>query len=230
MELPTLSRLGRLAVDLLYPPLCALCGRPGALLCDACLDSFPPAGGRRCGCCWLPLAPGGCRSCLAHPVALRRIRSAYRYAGPARELVHRFKFGDLTSLAEVMAPPMASLVEWPIDAVAPVPLTPTRERERGYNQAALLARGVGRALGAPVVTALKRTRSGRPQARSAGADERRGNVAGAFAVRDAGSVRDRSVLLVDDVATTGATLDACARALLDAGAREVTAVTFARED
>jgi ComF family protein len=161
---------------------------------------------------------------------LTALRSAYRYEGPARELVHRFKFGDLSSLAEMMAPPMAALVEWRVDAVVPVPLAGRRQRERGYNQAALLANGVAATLGLQVSPTLRRVKSGVPQALSAGAAERHRSVEGAFAVRKPGMVEGCSVLLVDDVATTGATLDACARALLDAGAVEVTAVTFARED
>jgi ComF family protein len=157
------------------------------------------------------------------------LRSPYRYEGPARDLVHRFKFGDLSSLSEVMVPAMATMVDWEVDAVVPVPLAGGRQRQRGYNQALLLARCVATTLGVPAAEALKRVKTAPPQARST-AEERRRNVEGAFAMRDAASVRGRRVLLVDDVATTGATLRACARALLDGEADEVRAVTFARED
>ena len=230
MPATALSRLGRLALDLLYPPACALCGRGGPLLCATCRESLPAADGPRCSRCWLPLTHGYCRPCQAIPLALAGLRSACRYEGPARDLVHGFKFGDLSSLAVVMAPAMACVVDWRADTVVPVPLSGSRERQRGYNQAALLAKGIAGELGVPVASALKRTRSSRPQALSSSAEERRRNVQGAFAVRIPNAVEGRDVLLVDDVATTGATLDACARALLGAGAREVSAVTFARED
>lgn len=227
----TLARIGRFALDLLYPPACALCGRAGALLCDACRQSLAPADGLRCPTCWLPLPNAGrCYNCSTHPLALTALRSVCRYDGPARELVHAFKFRDLSALAEVMAPAMAALVDWPVDIVVPVPLSRGRERERGYNQSHLLAKPIAAALGVPEALALKRTRSGRTQARSASAEERRANVKGAFAVRSPELVAGRSVLLVDDVATTAATLNACAAALLGAGAAGVSAITFARED
>jgi ComF family protein len=230
MQLTALSRIGRLALDLLYPPLCALCGRSGALLCDACAESLPVAAGRRCSRCWLPQVRDECRACDAFPLVVTALRSAYRYEGPARELVHRFKFGDISSLSEVMAPSMAALLDWPVDVVVPVPLMGSRQRERGYNQAALLAKGVAVRLELPLSPALKRLKSGAPQARTASAAERRRLVQGAFAARTPAAVEGRRVLLVDDVATTGATLDACARPLLASGATEVSAVTFARED
>jgi ComF family protein len=144
--------------------------------------------------------------------------------------VHDFKFRDLSALAEDMAPPMAALVEWPVDVVVPVPLTAKRERQRGYNQSRLLAKEIAAKLGVPIADGLKRLRDSRQQAKSATRDERWFNVEGAFAARLPGAIEGRSVLLVDDVATTGATLDACARALLAAVAGAVTAVTFARED
>jgi ComF family protein len=144
--------------------------------------------------------------------------------------VHRFKFADLSSLAGVMAASMAAMVDWQVDAVVPVPLTPPRERQRGYNQSRLLAKVIAERIDAPLLPALRRRGHSHPQARSQSAEERRRNVRDAFEARTSEPVSGLGLLLVDDVATTGATLDACARALLSAGAREVTAVTFARED
>jgi ComF family protein len=226
----TLTRIRRFAVDLLYPRACALCGRRGEFVCEDCWAALPRAAGERCNRCWLPLEGGACRGCALHPIVLDAVRSLFRYEGDVRRLVHKLKFGDFSALAEVMAPAMTDLVEWPVDVVAPVPLAAGRERERGYNQSRLLARGIAAAIGAALVEPLRRRGGRAPQARTASAEERRRNVRDAFALAPRVSVSGQRLLLVDDVATTGATLDACARLLRAAGAVEVTAVTFARED
>jgi len=230
----SLSAIGRAALDILYPPRCALCGRDGALLCDACLALLPRADGRRCEVCWLPLGSyEACRACAEHRVALTRLRSAFRYEGETRRLLHAYKFGGQSSLAPLLARSLAECFAahgLAADVVVPVPLTGRRRRQRGYNQALLLARELAKGLGLPAVEALRRRRFPGPQSRSASAEERRRNVEGAFEVADAAGVAGRRVLLIDDVATTGATLDACARALLAAGAAEALALTLARED
>ncbi|HEY7269393.1 MAG TPA: ComF family protein, partial [Dehalococcoidia bacterium] len=163
--------------------------------------------------------------------ALTAVRSLFRYDGDVRPLVHKLKFAGFSALTEVMAPPMADLVDWTFDAVVPVPLAASRERDRGYNQSRLLAKGVAKSLDTPILEPLRRKGGVAPQAMTAGAEERRRNVAGAFALKPGPPpLAGKGLLLVDDVATTCATLDACARVLLGAGAAEVTAVTFARED
>jgi ComF family protein len=150
-----------------------------------------------------------------------------------REAVHALKYNHLSALARPMAAPMAAYLEaeaLPVDIVVPVPLFGRRQRLRGYNQSALLAREVTRLLGLPLAErGLGRRRDTLPQARSVDAEARRRNVAGAF-VGEKRRVEGRRVLLVDDVMTTGATLDACAQALRQAGAASVWALTFARED
>ena len=230
----SLGAIGSVALDLLYPPRCALCGRGGAFLCEACLGALPRAEGRRCGVCWLPLDPyEACRGCAEHRPAFSAVRAPFRYAGDVRTLVHAFKYEGRTTLAEPLTRALVGCYRehgLAADVVVPVPLKGRRRRQRGFNQALLLARGLGRAAGLPVAEALVRVRFPRPQARATSAAERRRNVAGAFAVVDATAVNGRRVLVVDDIATTGATLDACARALLDAGAAEVLALTLARED
>ncbi len=230
----SVRRIGRAALDLLYPPRCALCGRGGSFLCAACHDALPRAEGRRCRRCWLPLRPGGdCARCAEHPLVFDSLRSAFRYEGDARRLVHAFKFDGQSVLA---APLGAAVVDalapaaLGYDAVVPVPLSGLRGRLRGFNQALLLAREVGRALDMPVEQPLQRRGPSRPQARSRSAEERRHNVRGAFRLRRGASVAGRRILLIDDVATTGATLDECARVLLDCGAAGVFAATLARED
>jgi ComF family protein len=161
------------------------------------------------------------------------LRSAFRYADDVRRLVHAFKYGGQSSLATALTGPMLhSYVAAGFDAgiIVAVPMTGMRERSRGYNQAGLLARELAQGLGIPLSRALRRRRFLAPQARSSSAEERRRNVQGAFDVLKVREVADRAVLLVDDIATTGATLDACARALLEAGAGKVTCLTLARED
>jgi ComF family protein len=234
--MPTLSlaTLGRSALDLIYPPRCVLCNHNGPFVCDACLWSLPRAESRRCDGCWLPLDTDGvCRSCSEHPLALRHLRSVFRYEGEVRRLVHAFKFSHHRVLAPYLAQPMAARLKasgLTADVIVPVPLTGLRRRTRGFNQAALLAQEIGHELAIHVSESLQRRHSIGPQAKSASAEARRRNVMDAFVVSRPDLIEDRSVLLVDDVATTGATLDACARVLIDAGAREVLGLTFARED
>ncbi len=150
-----------------------------------------------------------------------------------RRLVHAFKFGGQSCLAEALSQQLYEAYEQhelEADLIAVVPLTGLRRRTRGYNQAALLAQNLARWLELPYVEALSRRGRATPQAQSPSAEQRRLNVIDAFAVRDAASVEGRRVLLIDDVATTGATLNACAVALLNAGASEVYGLTLARED
>jgi len=144
--------------------------------------------------------------------------------------VHQLKYEGLSALGEPMGALMAERLEVACDLVVPVPLHRGRMRARGYNQAALLGRQIARSAGLRFdAEAARRTRATKPLAKTMHRDERRAIVAGAFAARPE-RVEGRRVLLVDDVATTGATLDACASALLDAGAADVRCVTFARAD
>jgi ComF family protein len=233
MVTQTLSRLGGAALDLLYPPRCALCNRNGAFLCDACRDSLPRAVGLRCDRCWLPLRGSECEACAEHPTALTHLRSVYRYEGGVRTLVHAFKFRGQSSLGRTLAAELARCYAehgLEADVIVPVPLTTARKRSRGYNQALLLGRDVSRETGVPLYEALRRTGSSTPQAQTATAEQRRLNVVGAFEVARPADVTGRRVLLIDDVATTGATLYACAVELLAAGAVEVSGLTFGRED
>lgn len=229
----TLSRLGRAALDLLYPPRCAICGAHGVFLCERCIDSLPPADGMRCDRCWLPLRGPACYVCAGHPPLLARLRSAYRFEAGARHLVHQFKFAGQSALAESLGSLLAAAYghhQLKPDVIVPVPLTASRKRIRGYNQALMMAREVSKLTDVPVQEALKRTGHGNTQAGSATAEERRRNVQGVFSSAKDCNVQGLHVLLIDDVATTGATLNACAAVLLDAGAATVSGLTLARED
>lgn len=227
-----MERASRVALDLLFPPVCALCGSGGALLCDACGAGLVVAGGERCDRCWALTQPDGrCDDCGGREVAFSSLRTAFELDDGARRLVHLLKYEHLTSLAEPMAALMSERLSGEHDGVellVPVPLHRSRARTRGFNQSALLAAHLARALGSVVdARAMRRVRATAPLSKTMHREERAAIVRGAFRA-ERGRVEGRRVVLVDDVATTGATLDACAVALRAAGAADVRAVTFAR--
>ena len=199
------------AVTSVLPPLCAVCGDP--------LASWRV----------LTAAEGRCARCRRIPPAFDCARSAGDYDGALRQIIHAFKYDGRQSLARPLAVLMRThgnaLLE-DADFVVPVPLHPWRRLRRGFNQADLLARR----LDVPVVHALWRTRATLPQTGLRRAARRR-NVRAAFRLSPLvrrERLKDSCLVLVDDVRTTGATLDACARTLKAAGAREVRALTIAR--
>jgi competence protein ComFC len=228
------ASFARAAVELLFPSHCLGCGRGGAFLCDDCASQLTPALPPRCPRCWEPRSVAGeCLACQDSPPAFDALRTAFVYQGLAREMVQALKYRGVTALAGRMGGLLAEAARsqrLEADVIVPVPLSGMRKRTRGYNQAEALAVALGRELGLPVAPkALVRRRHTPPQARRADAEARRANVAGAFVVA-ATSIAGQSVLLIDDVATTGATLSACASALREAGSGPIWALTFARED
>ena len=228
-----LATIGRLALDLIYPPKCVLCDAGGVFLCEECIGALPRANGSRCDRCWLPLRRAECAACAEHPTSLSRLRSVFQYEGGVRHAVHAFKFGGQSSLAPGLGKQLAAAyTQHGLDAdlIVPVPLTASRRRIRGYNQALLMATELSKLTGVPFEEALKRTGHGHTQAGSASAEERRRNVEGVFGVAHGDGVAGKRILLVDDVATTGATLNACAGVLLNTGTLSVSGLTLARED
>lgn len=221
------ARIAGGALDLALPPTCAGCGREGAPICEACHPGLFVRRGR----------PGGLAIGLPSDVPLPILQMEWcaPYAGLARRALHELKYGGERRLADPLGRAMAE--RWREagaggDLLVPVPVHPDRRRVRGYDQAELLARSAAASLGLPIVIALARARATLPQY-ELGRELRAANVAGAFAIVPSApvraAVRGRWIVLVDDVATTGATLVACADALLGAGAAGVSALTVARE-
>lgn len=229
---------GLLAV--LLAPRCVVCD--GALdrptlgpVCPACWNSILPLTPPLCDLCGDPLPTwrvvsvplARCPRCRRVPRPLDRCRAIGLYEGPLRSIVHALKYEGRRSLAKPLGAMMRTRcadVLSDADLAVPVPLHPSRRRERGFNQAEDLARHVG----LPIAAALRRVRRTPPQV-DLPAGRRHGNVRDAFAAgKDFQLVLGRVVVLIDDVSTTGATLDACARVLKERGAREVRALTAAR--
>ncbi len=231
---PPWRRATAFFLDVVFPPVCAGCGRVGALLCPACAAQMERVTGPICPRCGQALEPGDnsttlCRECRESPLVLCQMRAALRYQEPTSSLIHRFKYEGCFALATPLAGSLiAAWPAWeqPPDLIIPIPLHPRRKRRRGYNQSELLAAPLARALGLPLnPRGLQRVRHTAPQV-GLGPEERHDNVHGAFVA--ANEVYQQRVLLIDDVLTTGATMRAAAEALLAAGAASVSAYCLAR--
>jgi ComF family protein len=233
-----LGQAGAGLLALLYPPRCAICDLlDTSYLCPGCRSQIEAIDGPICGRCGVPLdEPGICGYCRDHPRSFRTARSAGRFSGVLRELIHRFKYTPAKPLADPLADILLGcLLRWRaigpehFDMIVPVPIHPLRLRARDYNQSAELARGLGSRIGMPVYCrALRKIRETRPQT-TLSARERKTNLRGAFAVVRREGFEGARVLLIDDVMTTGATADECSRTLVEAGAKEVRVLTLARE-
>lgn len=221
------------ALDWLYPPFCAGCNQPGSLWCTNCQTASHPFSQKLvCAHCGQLLRSSQriCTSCRNHPPPYVAMRSWAAFSGPLREAIHSLKYRQNMGLGAPLALHLIDLLQqlnWQFDLIVPVPLSSQRLAERGYNQASLLARPIAFALHKPFLPqALLRIRNTASQVGLSSA-ERKINVHGAFTAKPS-RVSHRSILLVDDVTTTGATLAACTQALLDAGAHRVYALTLAR--
>jgi ComF family protein len=221
-----------LGLDLLLPPNCGGCGTPGERWCADCRAKVLPLPLSLCESCGTPVPPKSvrCADCTLSPPHFQQLRSWCVFDSRIRSALHRLKYRRDLGLSEALVPHLAShasTLKWEVDVISPVPLGRGRLSERGYNQAGLIAWPLSLALGIPFdPSALIRTRETRSQVGLTRA-ERRTNVQNAFEASPS-RVRGRSVMLVDDVATTGATLSSCAEALHAAGARDVFALTVAR--
>lgn len=236
-------------MDILYPPRCAVCREflvqnpvlehPTALpFCAACASDFRPITPPLCPICGAPFESTTqdnhpCGACLTQRPRYDAAGAPYAYDGTLREAVYGLKYGQKAFLADALGPLLAAFAKAWIKGktpqlVMPVPLHPKRLRERGFNQSLLLAQPVAKALNAQIdFLSLRRSKHTLPQTRLT-KDKRRKNIQGAFQVVDASIVRQKSILLVDDVATTGSTLNECTRVLKSAGAGRVYCLTLAR--
>jgi len=222
-------RLFSALLDLLYPPHCVICGRMGAWLCDACIESIPWLEPPLCQRCGRPISkPGVCRHCQDNVSYLARIRAVSAHLPPLRRAVHALKYEGTRVLADPLGDILAECwrrESMPAEVIVPVPLHRARLRQRGYNQSRLLAEALSKRTGLSMdANALVRGRNTLSQV-GLSHKERWDNVWGAFQCTSA-SLCGCSVLLIDDVCTTGATLEACAAALLEAGAARVWALTL----
>ncbi len=236
----------RFLLNFLYPPRCAVCGsglpiETSKCVCGPCRQSVEPIRAPLCDLCGIPLDGGDeivrCRHCAITPPAFDCARAISRYragtdgSSAVASLLRRHKYGLDQSLGRALAEYLDGSL--PLDAdgydvVMPVPLHRARLRWRGFNQAALLGVALARRLRCPLdATTLTRTQPTPPQTARDRAERAR-NVRGAFAVRRPARVAGLRVLLVDDVMTTGATVDECARVLRAAGARRIDVLTLAR--
>ncbi len=191
----------------MMPPICPRCGRPQAsgILCSNCRERQTEIDG---------------------------IRSPFRFDGVMRDAIHQLKYRNLKAISPCLAELLADYLEsnpLPGETLIPVPLHPKRLRERGYNQSRLLAWDLGKLTNIPVIAdCLIRVKEATPQVKAANLEERHRNVTDAFACHN-GKVSGKEIILVDDVCTSGATLESCAEALKSKGAISVWGLTLARE-
>ena len=227
------------ALAILLAPACAACREPleeptRGPVCARCWSAIVPLIPPCCRTCgdslpsWriISVAESMCARCRRRPPLLTAARALGPYEGSLRDIVQALKYGARSTLARPLAARLRACggdLLAGADAVVPIPLHRSRQRQRGFNQAAEIARH----LGVPMLDALRRTRRTASQT-DLPASRRHANVRGAFALAPHASVADAIVVLVDDVSTTGATLNACAAVLLTAGAREVRALIVAR--
>ena len=229
-----ISQIWQQILNLIYPAKCVTCGLSDTHFCQACQDKLkyilPPV----CNLCGYPTPAGTdwCRQCQNNAIPdLDGIRSvAFFEDSPLRSAIHHFKYQNQQVLSASFAQLLAEclkLHQLPVDLIIPIPLYKSRYKQRGYNQSALLARSLSQLIDLPLDTkSLTRQRSTATQA-SLSAAERHINVVGAFSCTPE-KINVQSILLIDDVCTTGATLNACAQVLKNAGARSVYGLTLAR--
>lgn len=235
----SLESLFRDLLDFVYPPHCGVCEgelrRGDGIVCADCWRSLEAITSPFCQKCGLPLSTPNdlCSACEVRAHLFSFARSYGLFDELFQKIIHLFKYRRKLSLAGPLSALMTQIVEvdrrfFCLEALVPVPLHPVKRRVRGYNQSQLLAQNLSRATGWPLLQGiLFRTVNTRSQSKLS-LGERATNVRNAFQVRDPGQVRDKRILLVDDVLTTGSTADACSSALLSAGAVQVSVVTVAR--
>ena len=236
-------------IDLIYPPRCPICqaflqdqntlqGKQDLPFCQACFMDFTAIESPLCSLCGRPFSDGAerdriCEDCLRKRPAYDIARAPYLYDGALMTAIHELKYAQRSHLADSLGSLLASFAQIWIgelkgSLIVPVPLHPRRLRSRGFNQSLLLSRCVSARTGAQLdFLSLRRTRYTKPQTELS-SEERKKNVRKAFEVVKPEAVKGRTIVLVDDVATTGSTLNECAKALKRAGAETVLCLVLAR--
>ena len=226
-----LLNIGTFFWRLLPAQPCLLCGADShtGLCCAACDADLPRLTGAHCPVCGLPAPDGSvCGACLRQPPPFDHTVAAFHYAFPVDKLAQELKFRERLILVNYLADTLVQRITQRPDCIVALPLHPARLRERGFNQSLLLARRIARRLDLPLLTdACERVRNTPPQS-SLPWKERDKNMRQAFACKPGAAVRGKHVAVVDDVMTTGASIGELARALKQAGAREVSAWVVAR--
>ena len=228
-----LYKAGWKVLDVLFPPSCAACGKLGDRLCPACFNKIQIIKEPICQICGDLLSQQDeiiCPRCRSMEVAFTAIRSWAVFEDPLQAAIHKLKYRQDRGLGEILAEPLNDLLDkyhWKVNRIVPVPLDKLRRKERGYNQAALLAKPISWKTGIPYSESIlfreKITRQQVGLSRS----EREANMAGAFTA-DEVLAAGKTFLMIDDVITTGSTINSCAKALISAGASKVFGLTLAR--
>ena len=218
-------------IDWLFPPICGGCQKPGVRWCSGCQSKtvvLEPPLCMKCGS--VVRVPGICGACRKSPPHFSALSSWAEFSGPLRNALHRLKYQNDLALGETFSKFLIQRLldlEWEVDLVVPVPLAAGRQAERGYNQASMLARPLALASGIEYQPgALLKVRE-TPSQVGLSIDQRKVNVQNAFSGRTALTAGKR-ILIVDDICTSGATVDACSEALIQSGAKEIFALTLAR--
>jgi competence protein ComFC len=220
-------------LDILFPPCCAGCGEWGERYCKTCFATTKTINPNICQICGEPIGletGSTCKRCKTTDIYFTAVRSWALFEDPLKFAIHKLKYQRNIGLGEVLAEPLARLLfdcDWDIDLITAIPLDMIRKQERGFNQSVLLARPLSWASKIPfnekAVTRSQNTRSQVGLSR----DERKENMAGAFR-SDTKIVKGKSILVIDDVITTGSTINACSKAMIEAGVEHVYGMTLAR--
>ena len=228
-----LYQAGWKVLDVLFPPSCAACGKLGDRLCPACFAKIQIIQEPICQICGDLLYQQEeiiCSRCRSREVAFTAIRSWAVFEDPLQDAIHKLKYHQDRGLGEILAKPLTDLLDkyhWKVNSIVPVPLDKFRHKERGYNQSALLAKPISWETGIPYSESILIREKITRQQVGLSKSEREANMAGAFKA-DKELAAGKAFLVVDDVITTGSTINACAKALIKAGASKVFGLTLAR--
>ncbi len=220
-------------LDIFFPPCCAGCGEWGERYCQNCFEKTRNINSSICQICGEPIKRGAsssCERCKKSDIFFTAVRSWALYEDPLKRAIHNLKYQRNIGLGEVFAEPLAKLLficDWSVDLITAVPLDQERKKMRGFNQSLLLARPLSWLTKIPLnENAITRSRITRPQV-GLSREERKENMAEAFRT-DQEIVSGKIILIIDDVITTGSTINACSKAMIESGAENVFGLTLAR--